>query len=63
MIYFKGLSDEKIDKLAAAKRELWKQARGKFSALLPLPPPSLSLPPHPHPSTLGLGANSVEEGQ
>lgn len=61
MIYFKVLSDEKIDKFAAAKGELWKQATGDLAHSLCHP--LLVLPsPYP-PSTPGLGANSVEEGQ
>lgn len=31
MIYFEVLSDEKIDKFAVAKRELWKQATGTLA--------------------------------
>ena len=62
MIYFKVLSDEKIDKFAAAKGELWKQATGDLAHSLchPLLCPRLAVAP---PSTPGLGANSVEEGQ
>ena len=45
MIYFKVLSDEKIDKFAAAKGELWKQAiyrtpsAASSSVLAPTPQP------------------------
>ena len=54
MIYFKVLSDEKIDKFAAAKGELWKQATGNLlhSFCRPLLGPRPLPPPQPYPSIL-----------
>lgn len=52
MIYFKVLSDEKIDKFAAAKGELWKQAQAIYrtpsaASSSVLAPPTPTLPLHP----------------
>lgn len=52
MIYFKVLSDEKIDKFAAAKGELWKQAQAIYRTPSAASSSVLAPRPQPYPSTL-----------
>lgn len=62
MIYFKVLSDEKIDKFAAAQTELG-NSNQQFNSPAP-PPPAGSPLPHPHPYTPSpfCGQPALEKG-